>query len=834
MMKRITLLTLFLLFFFSYSLESHAQSLGGQERADALQQELDDLAAAGIKGVLYWQYSGDISQERNFGSDVYSFFKGDPICDVLAANVGNFDFLGVNISSLVTSNNVEDALDYLSDTCNINMIRIFVTPDRNGNTSAAYSTLLAANDRGIKVIVTICDFVNTCRTLGIDNSVVNNPTEWYRNGYQTDGYLDYAKEIAALFKDNPGLYGYELLNEPHCGGDATCVQIYSDWANSVAAAIRSVDSGHNIGIGQMAGQPGTRGDSAGAGSPPDFSVSNASSSLSMASGHYYTPDEKQQLITLAKPQADALGKFFYIGELGLTCPEGDPSTCGLGTLACAMPTWQRIGPGVSTPKLACVCPEDTCKLEAERASFPISTSSVTGQKDGNGTGDYSFYDHDIQEYVDVLPMLPNLTTTNSSCNPFNCFAPYVNDFDSSLQCAANSIPVNKPTWYWVDKYGPYCDNETKGLPFAYNLFANFYDKYVPSGAARTCNELPPNTPRPSDSGIACPSQTNPARQPGDPAFDYYRDALVQCPIPPNQQYWTNQNSLGYSPEELADYMFSLNITYLGISLSNTDRAALIQVLEMAKAKNINPWILVGIWGTESAWNQIGSCSNSNGNNNGSAQNFSCNIETIPAQNCMFKDGGIVSYQSYDSTNETGHGSNKYWAIPACRFEIPINSLLSVIDTDTSLPGIQSPQALGPNYPGAADNVCYRTDEKGYEYYGYAADFQAKPSNCRTVYLPEIDGVDRWNIGKSFASATKGVGTIATGIGNGNVLYKMTILHLNSIRGNTTLNAGDKLGELFVWTNQNGNDLSHVHIEIIRSYDNGLTWEVLKPEEHLCT
>jgi hypothetical protein len=70
----------------------------------------------------------------------------------------------------------------------------------------------------------------------------------------------------------------------------------------------------------------------------------------------------------------------------------------------------------------------------------------------------------------------------------------------------------------IDEYGPYCDNETVYygkyfMPFAYNLFTEIYDKYLPIGGSggRICKgELRPE-PREEDINMMCGSLGSPSR-----------------------------------------------------------------------------------------------------------------------------------------------------------------------------------------------------------------------------------------------------------------------------------------------------------------------------------
>ena len=319
-LKLATILALVaVLIFFGFSLPIFAPKSNAQTptpaatcapRAQAISQELDNLNANGVTNFLYWQYSGGVNDGTTMAGDVYSFYKGDPLCDVLKTHAGSFQNLGVNMYDLGSYNDgvISDALSYVRNSCGVNLVRVWATPDRLDGVKRA---LQIASSRGVKLIVTLWDTVN--------NS--SNGGDWFQYGYQTVGYLDYIRNAVSQLRGYSSLYGYELANEPHCDGDMSCIPYYINWVNISAQAIRSIDSSHQIGIGQIAAQPGTRGDSAGAsvpGYPSDFIRSNNSSSISIASAHYYNPGEIPNVLQV-KDQAESIGKEFYVGEHGLEC-----------------------------------------------------------------------------------------------------------------------------------------------------------------------------------------------------------------------------------------------------------------------------------------------------------------------------------------------------------------------------------------------------------------------------------------------------------------------------------------------------------------------------------
>lgn len=208
------------------------------------------------------------------------------------------------------------------------------------------------------------------------------------------------------------------------------------------------------------------------------------------------------------------------------------------------------------------------------------------------------------DYACVIDTEEISNIDNIKCNEWNCNMREFTTFGQSLQCVTSIGYFHGTMDEWIDRYGPFCDNETRRptLPFAYN-FARFYDKYLAPGTpgGRTCGELPPSEGRDEDVGMACPAF---GERVGTPEYEYYRGALSRCSIPVEQTYWTPQNSFGMEPEELANYLVdTLDLNYNGMYLRNTPREKVVRVLLEARAKNKNPFIVLGIWGTESWFGQ---------------------------------------------------------------------------------------------------------------------------------------------------------------------------------------------------------------------------------------
>jgi len=287
------------------------QRIDCQPRADKVRAELAELKGQGINTYIYWQYSGNNCSPWTDSNDQYSFFQGDPLCGVLKEAADSGMTIGVNAHHLSTHIGEVEQLNYLKNDCGVSIIRFWAYPNIGSGAATAANTVRAITAAGMQAIPVICDYSNTCTELGITGSTQANPTSWYESGYK-GAYKNYALQLKGALSGVGSIYGIELLNEPHCGGQAGCVTPYSNWARDMVGVL----SGFRVGIGQKASENTTRGDSPGVGTPSDFTVSNQS--VGTASAHFYNEGEKT-LALQAASQAASLGKTFYIGERGYTC-----------------------------------------------------------------------------------------------------------------------------------------------------------------------------------------------------------------------------------------------------------------------------------------------------------------------------------------------------------------------------------------------------------------------------------------------------------------------------------------------------------------------------------
>ena len=106
--------------------------------------------------------------------------------------------------------------------------------------------------------------------------------------------------------------------------------------------------------------------------------------------------------------------------------------------------------------------------------------------------------------------------------------------------------------------------------------------------------------------MACPaySASEPLRNPGNPTFDYYRDALVDCGLK------TDRWPLGLDGAQFKTRLLAQSPQYWGTSLASAPEGQLDIVINTARKYRINPMLLIGIWGTESSFS-VGkpSCNN---------------------------------------------------------------------------------------------------------------------------------------------------------------------------------------------------------------------------------
>lgn len=194
--------------------------------------------------------------------------------------------------------------------------------------------------------------------------------------------------------------------------------------------------------------------------------------------------------------------------------------------------------------------------------------------------------------------------------------------------------------------------------------------------------------------------------------------------------------------------------------------------------------------------------------------------------CPLTDGYIGTF-SYNSTSETGHGSNPYWNVPnaacnttnACFLNIPANG-----------------NSKGPIGSSAAANCCYQLfncsnpSSPGCTiFYGYAIDVYSRAGSAayNKVYFPLINGkITTWNYaneigmppnrGKAYLYTTTDPDT--------GTRYDVVFMHLVALSSPPTgLQSGQVLGQVYPATIFR----PHVHLEL------QVDGVYVKPENYFC-
>jgi len=174
-----------------------------------------------------------------------------------------------------------------------------------------------AKQKGIKLILTLSN--NWGDFGGVDqyNRWVNsyNHDDFFRNENIKSIFRDYVRYIinrkniytGVVYKDDPTIAMWELMNEPRCGDS---VALYS-WIDEMAGYIKSLDSNHLV-------STGSEGSIA-----SDFMETHKSKNIDVASFHLYpdwwgfSPERSLEYIKEHAAMANTLGKPAILGEFGL-------------------------------------------------------------------------------------------------------------------------------------------------------------------------------------------------------------------------------------------------------------------------------------------------------------------------------------------------------------------------------------------------------------------------------------------------------------------------------------------------------------------------------------
>jgi mannan endo-1,4-beta-mannosidase len=106
----------------------------------------------------------------------------------------------------------------------------------------------SAQSHGIKLII---PFVNNWGDYGgmpaYNTFYGTSKTTWYTDSRVQTQYKAYINAVVSRYKSSDAIFAWELANEPRCNGCATSV--ITNWATTISAYIKSLDSGHMVTLG---------------------------------------------------------------------------------------------------------------------------------------------------------------------------------------------------------------------------------------------------------------------------------------------------------------------------------------------------------------------------------------------------------------------------------------------------------------------------------------------------------------------------------------------------------------------------------------------------------
>ena len=229
---------------------------------------------------------------------------------------------GFNIHSLAKESEsfIRDTFASLKNSCSsqVTYVRLWGFNKTFGidGLNSLQKVINAASGTGIKLIVAIEDFPS--------GPAEANPGAWFGGGYKNE-YEAYAKALVGKYGRSSEIAVWELMNEPHCKGNATCLPQLINFVNYMSSQLAPLTSAF-ISPGIMTSQI-------------DFEVYKNIANLPAVTAntcHFYNEDSVSKSSCLSAMQA-APGKFFYIGEAGYKAsgPASDGScTASSCTNAC--------------------------------------------------------------------------------------------------------------------------------------------------------------------------------------------------------------------------------------------------------------------------------------------------------------------------------------------------------------------------------------------------------------------------------------------------------------------------------------------------------------------
>ncbi|KAF7296256.1 Glycoside hydrolase [Mycena chlorophos] len=168
----------------------------------------------------------------------------------------------------------------------------------------AIDTVIAkAKQYGLRVIATLNNNWNAYGGIDVYTTQILGSSGTYHDTFFSNAqviaaYKEYVQFVVNRYVDEPGILGWELLNEPRCSGSGpleaspTCnVTTITNWVSELSAYIKSIDSNHLVGLGDEGffNEPGNSQYVYGGGAGMDFAANLALSSIDFGTFHMY-PD----------------------------------------------------------------------------------------------------------------------------------------------------------------------------------------------------------------------------------------------------------------------------------------------------------------------------------------------------------------------------------------------------------------------------------------------------------------------------------------------------------------------------------------------------------------
>lgn len=97
--------------------------------------------------------------------------------------------------------------------------------------------------------------------------------------------------------------------------------------------------------------------------------------------------------------------------------EGCSGTIPGGDQGCRISEWVATGPNVPMLTQQCACPPGSGETCQPFQNQPLPDSSASGQIDGTASGNFLFFDNDIQDWVTILPIIGGLTNSEPPGGP---------------------------------------------------------------------------------------------------------------------------------------------------------------------------------------------------------------------------------------------------------------------------------------------------------------------------------------------------------------------------------------------------------------------------------